>query len=161
LIENFSSFFLNFYKEVFMIDINRTVKVTPKKAKRKANYVSVHILQKLLGEDKAGQYHLFYGFCIDSQTKYRFRHKFFVKRYGTGPLAKIKAICDCENFTYTWEMALAKVKSSVRYRSNGKAPKLTNPGMVPGICKHLVAVLKATMKVIPTKTGRILLPRNF
>ncbi len=144
-----------------MIDIRTSVRVTPKKNVRKSNAVIVQLRYSLKGIDHDGEYSLFAGTCIDSRSKFRFKHKFYIKRYGSGPTAKIKALCDCENFTYTWEVALLKQHSSVRYNSNGMRPRLTNPKMIPGLCKHLISALKATMNIHPTREAKIPLPRNF
>jgi len=144
-----------------MIDIQTTIRATPKKIQRKSNGVSVRMQYALTGKDKTGYFKLFKGTCIDSLSQFRRPHIFIIKRYGFGKTAKIKAICDCENFKYVWEVALIKQKSSVKCFSNGKKPVITNPKMKPGMCKHLIAALKATIRLSPTKMGKIMLPRGF
>lgn len=49
--------------------------------------------------------------------------------------------CDCEHFLYNCEYALTKYKASwIRY-CNGQPPRVTNAGLIPYVCKHLLAVL--------------------
>ena len=54
--------------------------------------------------------------------------------------SKVLVSCSCENFMYTWEYAnnhwgAAKIKYS-----NGEPPTVTNAGLHPGMCKHLVCL---------------------
>lgn len=50
--------------------------------------------------------------------------------------------CSCEYFLYHAEVADASTgSSSVRY-SNGARPKITNPGMVGHLCKHLISAAR-------------------
>lgn len=150
-----------------MIDIATAVRYTPKKAKRKANGVVVRLQYALKGfKLNEGWYYLFIGYCTDTRSQLRNKHRFFIKRYLDDKLknqkSKIKALCDCENFMYVWEVALTKQHSAVRYKSNGKKPVMTNPRMLPGVCKHLLAAIKATYKLKPTRLVKnIKLPRNF
>lgn len=45
--------------------------------------------------------------------------------------------CSCENFMYMCEYALTKYNASwIRY-CNGEPPRITNPGLVPLVCKHI------------------------
>lgn len=54
--------------------------------------------------------------------------------------------CDCEDFMYRWEYALAKRGAAVIKMSNGEAPISTNPRLVPGCCRHVGKVLSSIMK---------------
>lgn len=47
------------------------------------------------------------------------------------------ASCSCDNFCYYWEVALNHWGSAVIKYSNGDHPDVTNPGLHPGLCKHL------------------------
>jgi len=50
--------------------------------------------------------------------------------------------CSCEYFLYHCEVADTREDaSSVKY-SNGAKPKVTNPRMIPHICKHLIAAVR-------------------
>ena len=52
----------------------------------------------------------------------------------------IKASCSCPDFFYRWEVALHhKGAADIQY-STGTDPDVTNPGMVAGCCKHLIAL---------------------
>ena len=48
--------------------------------------------------------------------------------------------CSCEDFTYTWEVALNRRGAARIEYSNGEDPGEKNPSYVPGCCKHLIAV---------------------
>jgi hypothetical protein len=59
------------------------------------------------------------------------------------PLYKQKHVlvsCNCSNFLYSWEFALTHWGSSQIKYSNGEHPHTTNPGLLPGCCKHLCAL---------------------
>lgn len=146
-----------------MIDIKTAIRNTPRKIQFKANRgVTIRIRFALRGHDNDGDYSLFRGVAVDSLSQWRRPHIFTIKRYdGDKTKSLFKAICDCENYKYVWEVALIKQKSAVKCYSNGKKPIITNPMMKPGICKHLVAAMKLTMNMHPTKRGKIFLPRGF
>lgn len=48
--------------------------------------------------------------------------------------------CNCENYMFTWEVANNKKGSSEIEFSNGELPLMTNPSLVPGLCRHLVCL---------------------
>lgn len=50
--------------------------------------------------------------------------------------------CNCADFTYRCEVALAIRGSSVIVNSNGALPHHTNPNSVPHVCKHALAFLE-------------------
>lgn len=146
-----------------MITIQETARATPKTIVRRSNRVVIQLRYAVKTKDKFGECYLFHGLALDSHSQRHIRHKFWIKRYGTGPRAKIRALCSCENFTYQWEVALTRKQSAVRFKSNGMRPVVTNPLMRPGVCKHLLAALKTTMRLTPTKELKIpvRLPKNF
>jgi hypothetical protein len=57
----------------------------------------------------------------------------------------IIAACECDNFKYYWEYALHHWGSAVIKYSNGEAPEFTNPGLQPGLCKHLYKLAETVM----------------
>ena len=146
-----------------MVTIQESARVTPKSIIRRSRRVIIQLKYAVKTKDKFGECYLFHGVARDSANLRHTRHLFWIKRYGTGPKAKIRMICDCENFTYQWEMALARKQSAVRFKSNGARPVMTNPMMRPGFCKHLGQALKMTMRLTPTKELKMVvrLPRNF
>lgn len=58
---------------------------------------------------------------------------------------KVIVSCSCENYVFTWEYANAVHGASRIVYGNGEPPVVTNPGLAPGMCKHLVA---ASLKII-------------
>lgn len=62
---------------------------------------------------------------------------------GTSVVSKyVKVSCSCDYFWSHCEVALnAKDAADIKY-SNGDKPVVTNPSMIPYVCKHLVAALE-------------------
>lgn len=55
---------------------------------------------------------------------------------------KCKVSCDCKDFKFRFEVADYRQSASDLKFSNGRFPTKTNPKNLPGICKHLLAVLE-------------------
>lgn len=56
------------------------------------------------------------------------------------PSSKVVVSCSCDDFMYTWEVAL-NLKGAARIEySNGEQPNERNPLNIGGCCKHLVAL---------------------
>jgi len=68
-------------------------------------------------------------------------------RYSTfiefWPKQQVRVSCSCEDFCFTWEMALIKNHASYLTYSNGELPKEKNPQMLGGCCKHVIALHRA------------------
>lgn len=58
----------------------------------------------------------------------------------SSPKQRVMVSCQCENYIYMWEYANAKHGAAKIIYGNGEAPNFTNPGEVPGLCKHATAV---------------------
>lgn len=58
----------------------------------------------------------------------------------------VKVGCSCPDHLYRWEYALARRNASYITYSNGEPPTDTNPKLVPGMCKHCVALVTALKK---------------
>lgn len=56
---------------------------------------------------------------------------------------KVMVSCNCENWTFTWEYACAVHGCAKVLYGNGEPPIYTNPGLVPGLCKHITAIAMA------------------
>jgi CRISPR/Cas system endoribonuclease Cas6 (RAMP superfamily) len=48
--------------------------------------------------------------------------------------------CDCEDHTFTWEVALNAKKAARIKNSNGEPPVVRNPKWRPGCCKHVFSL---------------------
>ena len=68
--------------------------------------------------------------------------------------SRLKVSCDCGNFLYTWEVALARRGAADIVYSNGRWPKVTNPQGVPGVCKHLYRLFAHLKTQGPTRKWR-------
>lgn len=64
------------------------------------------------------------------------------------PLYKQKVLvsCNCEAFCYYCEVALTHWGSSKIKYSNGEHPDVTNPGLLPMGCKHVMAVAREVIE---------------
>ena len=62
------------------------------------------------------------------------------------PESKVKIGCSCPDHLYRWEYALTRKGASYITYSNGEPPIDTNPKLVPGCCKHLIALISAMKK---------------
>ncbi len=60
--------------------------------------------------------------------------------------ARVKIGCDCEDHLFRWEYALNHHGAADILRSNGEFPVFTNPGLVPGTCKHLAPTVLRYIK---------------
>lgn len=55
----------------------------------------------------------------------------------------VKVSCSCPDYMYRWEFANAQAGAADIIYGNGDEPGSTNPGNVPGLCKHLIALRSA------------------
>ena len=74
--------------------------------------------------------------------------KFHKPRHGNRQRAlqdvEVTVDCDCKDFRYRWAWAnkqrgSSRVGPSSLNKSINRAPRITNPGSRPGLCKHLLA----------------------
>lgn len=56
------------------------------------------------------------------------------------PKSKVLVSCSCDDFLHRWEYALSKKGSARVSYGNGEPPVKTNPRLVPGACKHVIAL---------------------
>jgi len=76
-----------------------------------------------------------------------------LRLYGKrGPESLAWVSCTCEWFLYHCEVALwAKRSSDIEY-SNGFKPEITNPRMVPLVCKHIAAAfMQGAANMVPSR----------
>jgi hypothetical protein len=72
------------------------------------------------------------------------KKKFNTNKYVTTvevlPKKQVIVSCSCDDFLFTWEMALANKGAARHEYSNGAQPKDRNPLKIPGCCKHIYAL---------------------
>lgn len=54
--------------------------------------------------------------------------------------------CSCDDFLFTWEVALAKNGAAQVEYSNGARPTDRNPSMIPGCCKHVYKLAESLIE---------------
>lgn len=132
------------------MSLKALLRKTPKLMKYNAHYVVVKKLSKkktktglpaiqgqCFSEDGIGANRTIYDLYViglDSKDK---------------PVSQQKRVlvsCNCQNYTYTWEYANAYHGCSKIIYGNGEAPNFTNPGYLPGMCKHLVSFTDEIIK---------------
>lgn len=124
---------------------------------RKTRSVSVRITSVREDEDEQkDKYKLVKATCVgDTSPRY-----VVLQLYGDGLKSHCWATCTCEWWLYHCEVAVDRKGSSSVIHSNGAPPKITNPKMVPSLCKHIAAaLLKGGLKIKPTTTRKAGLPR--
>ena len=84
------------------------------------------------------------------ESKYHRSWVYFPKTIDEGiKISRSKSIlvsCDCSSFKYRAEMALWYHGAAEVYWSNGQMPYITNPRLVPTLCKHLYMDMKYIKK---------------
>jgi hypothetical protein len=65
-----------------------------------------------------------------------------------GPLSGQRCMfsCECDRYMYYYEYALAQKGAAKIKFCNGNAPTVTNPSLIPGGCKHLIALSRKLVK---------------
>lgn len=56
--------------------------------------------------------------------------------------------CECKDFVFRQEYALAQSENSMIKNSNGKYPDVTNPDLKKYVCKHILAAYDLLKKVV-------------
>lgn len=110
--------------------------------------------------DDNGLFVLFHGKAVDLHTH---RHgnkpkgpylqlaKLYYAEDGSVGNPKTFCFCDCSDFKFRCETALALRGSSAIINSNGALPKLTNPNVIPRACKHTLAFLEKAARQFRTQ----------
>jgi len=57
------------------------------------------------------------------------------------PKGKLICACSCDDWKFTWEVAMVKYGAARVEYSNGEPPTTRNPLKKPGACGHLIALL--------------------
>lgn len=111
---------------------------------RKAAALFVDILQTKVKKSKAGNPLVVCKTRSSTTSQGKAKPKgssnTYVSTIEVLPSSKVIVSCSCQDFMYTWEVALSlKGAARIEY-SNGDQPNEKNPRNVPGACKHLVAI---------------------
>ncbi|RLI86131.1 MAG: hypothetical protein DRP01_04865 [Archaeoglobales archaeon] len=86
------------------------------------------------GEDLNGAYKQLTYFisCTDG------RRRVVIRYYGeVDKDSPVWVSCSCPDFKFRWEVSLAHRNNTSIIYSNGAYPKITNPQLQPGVCKHV------------------------
>lgn len=134
-----------------MLSLAKMMSVTPDKIQN--TKVSFRILRATYEIDEAGD--LFKRVLIVSKgvTPLSENHYSMFKFYYKDPKKRKDSVnnptwlhCNCDHFLYNCEVALTARGSSDIHNSNGAAPKIKNPTLVPWLCKHLFAAAIAAVE---------------
>jgi hypothetical protein len=153
-----------------MLTLGQMIRATPKKTWKSARGIQVKVVASKFGQSPEKT--PYYEAMIKAKStlgatprplKKTEIHNVIIRQYGTN-VAELAAggvrtthktwvHCSCEHFLFTCEYALAKYGSSSIISSNGKPPVITNPRLLPVVCKHIVAVTaihpKLNLPVLP------------
>jgi hypothetical protein len=113
-----------------MLPLYDLMRRTPKAIQERALKCRTKIRRLVDKEGMRGPYRewTFYSWHYDG-TRYM-KVRLFPKK-------RVWVQCSCPHFLYNLEYALARRKASTITYSNGMYPHLTNPKLVPFLCKHL------------------------
>jgi hypothetical protein len=136
-----------------MLTLKNLVSMTAPEIRQRANTVSIIVKSSVLDEDDNG---IFKKVIIKSLAT-------TIPRIITFKLYQVKGKkftinspvwvhCSCENYLYQWEVSNTARGSSSVINSNGAIPRIRNPRMRPGLCKHSYAAALAALKSVPKET---------
>lgn len=129
--------------------------------RKRKNPVIAKITRANLMMDDNGLFVLFHGKAVDVHTHktskkskgpYLQLAKLYYSEDGGVSNPKTFVWCDCADFTYRCETSLALRGSSAVINSNGSLPRVTNPTVVPRVCKHSLAFLEKASQQFRSKT---------
>ena len=63
---------------------------------------------------------------------------------------EVQIDCDCMRHLFVWNWSLIQKNAAIKDRTNGQPPDITNPGYVPGCCKHGLVAIKSMLAVDPS-----------
>lgn len=135
-----------------MLRLNTLVTRTPtsRHERKRRSPVIAKINKSTLAMDEGGLFLLMHGKSVDLQHMRDHTgnvHLVLAKMYYESDTVKKVSnpktfvFCDCRDFTFRCEVALAIRGSSVVVNSNGHLPNQTNPNAVPMLCSHALAFL--------------------
>ena len=73
--------------------------------------------------------------------------KGYIGKFSKCPEVQID--CDCMRHLFVWNWALLKKNAATKDYTNGMPPDITNPGYVPGCCKHGLVAIRSLLAVDP------------
>lgn len=129
--------------------------------RKRSHPVIAKVTRTHLLMDDSGLFVLFTGKAVDlqsnrEQTKPKGPYLLLAKMYygvdGNTTNPRTFIWCDCSDFTFRCEVALALHGSSAVINSNGALPNSTNPTGIPRVCKHSLAFLEKALVIFQNKT---------
>lgn len=125
-----------------MLYLSQMMRLTPANIRRNAARVKISKVKAYLDADEHGPH----KYCTCNARALDGIRSVTIRLYGDIPEDGAMKInnpawvhCSCPYFKYYLEVALAARRSSSVLTSNGKFPKIRNPGMKPYACKHIFA----------------------
>lgn len=140
-----------------MLTLGQIIRATPRKIWKNARGIKVKVVASKFGQTPEKT--PYFEAMIKAQStktatsrplKRVEVHNVIIRQYGTSPVTLASGgittkhrswvHCSCEHFLFSCEFALAKYGSSSIINSNGEPPIITNPKLLPMVCKHIVAI---------------------
>lgn len=109
---------------------------------RRKRAENTHTKPPTIKVDSKGREYLVFNVKSDPTTEDK-RHKGYIKFLDIGVTqhkSNIECSCDCKDFKYRWEVSNKMIGASVIKYSNGAFPVVTNPAMLPSLCKHIASM---------------------
>lgn len=140
-----------------MLTLGQMIRATPKKIWRNARGIRVMVVASKFGQTPEKEPYfeaMIKAKSTSSATPRPLKktevHNVVIRQYGSDVVSlaaggvrtthRSWVHCSCEHFLFSCEFALAKRSSSSIINSNGDPPVITNPSLLPMVCKHIIAV---------------------
>jgi hypothetical protein len=133
-----------------MLPIIQLVQRTPQNIQNNAKHVTAQVVSVFNDVDHNGLEHKVVLIKALGNTIGRYVvYKIYNADGKRGPANKVWVTCSCEYWLYYCEVAVDAKGSTSILKSNGEMPKIRNPGMVPHLCKHLLAGMQQALDAKP------------
>lgn len=134
--------------DINMLSLSALINFTPIPMRKRSNDVKFKKTKSIIDKDENGVYKLVTYRAIATTIPrvitfkvYQLRNKRFTASSSTW------VHCSCENYLYQWEVANTARGSSSIMNSNGAMPRIRNPRMRAGLCKHAYRCAQTVLRV--------------
>jgi hypothetical protein len=139
-----------------MLTLKNLIEMTPPEIQRRGKTVSMAVKSSVLDEDDNGVFKKVIVKALATTIPRIITFKLYqVKGKKFTINSPTWVHCSCENYLYQWEVSNTARGSSSVINSNGAMPRIKNPRLRPGLCKHsyaaALAALKSITKDVPIK----------
>lgn len=125
------------------------LKATDQSFLRISNRYRADALKSSKNKDEKGEFLRFVGIITGNNGQRRAEIKCYDKQVTPGSHCMVS--CSCNYFQYKLEVALAARGSAKLENADPKIPVKANPKFLPGLCPHLVHLIRLAMAADTTQ----------